>query len=151
MPCQGYTYMYTYVYIGNTCSQILDTVFSFYTTVATMKCPGEGRWWVPGRKQHPHGTVHCRPGEGEILWGWGGGRGGLWPTERSLCNPSACAKSACHHPGPCHNEQRGDGDWEWGGGVAREGWRITGNWVGAGEQRKGKFDTNSSALPAKSS
>ena len=40
----------------------------------------------------------------------------------------------------------------WSGvGAAREGWRITGNRVGAGEQRKGKFDTNSSVLPPKSS
>lgn len=38
-----------------------------------------------------------------------------------------------------------------GVGVATEGWRITGNQVGAGEQRKGKFDTNSSVLPSKSS
>lgn len=36
-------------------------------------------------------------------------------------------------------------------GVAREGWRITGKWVGAGEQRKRKFDTNVSVLPSKSS
>lgn len=38
-----------------------------------------------------------------------------------------------------------------GAGVASEGWRITGNRVGAGEQRKGKLNANSSVLPSKSS
>lgn len=116
MPHQGYMYMYmyTYVYIGNTCLHIVDTVFSFYTVVATMKYPREDRWWVPGRSQHPCSTVPCHPGTGRLLWGWGGGWGGHWPGECSLCNPSKCAKSACHHPSWCHNEQRGDSGWERG-------------------------------------
>lgn len=67
-----------------------------------------------------------------------------------MYNPLIYAKSACRHPtgATMSNEVLVAGS---GVGVAREGWRITSNWVGAGEQRKGKFDTNASVLPSKSS
>lgn len=41
VPHQGYMcmYMYTYVYIGNTCSHIVDTVFSFLHHCGYHKTP----------------------------------------------------------------------------------------------------------------
>lgn len=57
--------------------------------------------------------------------------------------PNSAVPPLCHH-----NEQRGDSGWEQGG-RGREG--LGDSQVGAGEQREGKFDTNSSVFPCKSS